>query len=58
MSDEIRWEMALNGKEMDDNFRSPCVIGDEACLHGRVLEAEAEAVVFISRFQIGGWDSY
>ena len=24
----------------------------------RVLEAEAEAVVFVSRFQIGGWDSY
>ena len=23
-----------------------------------VLEAEAEAVVFVSRFQIGGWDSY
>ena len=24
----------------------------------RVLEADAEAVVFVSRFQIGGWDSY
>ena len=23
----------------------------------RVLEAEAEAAVFVSRFQIGGWDS-
>ena len=23
-----------------------------------VLEAEAEAVGFVSRFQIGGWDSY
>ena len=29
-----------------------------ANMQTRVLEAEAEAVVFVSRFQIGGWDSY
>ena len=27
-------------------------------LRTSVLEAEAEAVVFFSRFQIDGWDSY
>lgn len=41
MSDEIWWEMALNGKKMDDNFRSPCIIGDEACLHGFAECADA-----------------
>jgi len=27
-------------------------------VNSRVLEAEAEAIVFVSRFQIGGCDSY
>ena len=30
----------------------------KGCVDTRDLEAEAEAVGFVSRFQIGGWDSY
>ena len=32
------------------------LIGDSVMT--RVLEVEAEVVVFVSRFQIGEWDSY
>ena len=36
----------------------PSVLRKSSWNSTRVLEAEAEAVVFVSRFQIGGWDSY
>ena len=43
--------------EATDPASAPASVSVSASLVTRVLEAQAEAV-FVSRFQIGGWDSY
>ena len=41
----------------DSGYLSICPSLRPSVRPSRVLEAEAEAVVVVSRFQIGGWDS-